>query len=117
VTRRGDSQSALPHSLVLAAAWSWRLLLVGITAYAAVRVLDLLSLVVIPLVAAVLLAALLRPLTELLHRRLPGPPSALLTLLPPGMARAARSSIDPQLRREADLRFARLDVHARLFVP
>jgi predicted PurR-regulated permease PerM len=81
VTRRGDSQSALPHSLVLAAAWSWRLLLVGIAAYAAVRVLDLLSLVVIPLVAAVLLAALLRPLTELLRRRLPGPLSALLTLL------------------------------------
>ncbi len=49
--------------------------------YAAVRVLVLLSLVVIPLVAALLLAALLRPVAQLLQRRLPGPLSALLTLL------------------------------------
>jgi predicted PurR-regulated permease PerM len=81
VTRRGNIQSALPPGLVLTAAWSWRLLLIGAAAYAAVRVLDLLSLVVIPVVVAVLLAALLRPLTELLHRRLSGPLSALLTLL------------------------------------
>ena len=53
----------------------------GITVYAAVRVLVLLSLVVIPLVAALLLAALLRPVAQLLQRRLPGPLSALLTLL------------------------------------
>lgn len=77
---RGDGP-LVPRSLVVAADWSWRLLLVGIVAYAAVRVLVLLSLVVIPLVAAVLLAALLRPVAELLHRRLPGPLSALLTLL------------------------------------
>jgi predicted PurR-regulated permease PerM len=80
--QRGDIRSGLPRSLVLAAAWSWRLLLVGIVAYAVVRILALLSLVVIPLVAALLLAALLRPVAELLqHRRLPGPLSALLTLL------------------------------------
>jgi len=77
---RGDTP-LVPRSLVVAADWSWRLLLVGIVAYGAVRVLALLSLVVIPLVAAVLLAALLRPVAELLHRRLPGPLSALLTLL------------------------------------
>jgi predicted PurR-regulated permease PerM len=81
ISRRGDISSAIPRGLVLAAAWSWRLLLVGIAAYAAVRVLALLSLVVIPVVAAVLLAALLRPVAGLLHRRLPGPLSALLTLL------------------------------------
>lgn len=79
-SRRGDLSSAIPRSLVLAAAWSWRLLLVGAAAYAAVRVLSLLSLVVIPLLAALLLAALLRPVAEALHRRLPGPLSALLTL-------------------------------------
>jgi predicted PurR-regulated permease PerM len=75
-----DIRSALPRSLVLGAAWSWRLLVVGIAVYAAVRVLSLLTLVVIPLLAALLLAALLRPVTELLRRRLPGPFSALLTL-------------------------------------
>jgi hypothetical protein len=56
-TRRDDARSAVPHSLAVGAAWSWRLLLVGIAVYAAVRVLVLLSLVVIPLVAALLLAA------------------------------------------------------------
>jgi predicted PurR-regulated permease PerM len=78
---RSDIPSAIPRSLLVTAAWSWRLLLVGIVAYGVVWVLALLSLVVIPLVAAVLLAALLRPVAELLHRRLPGPLSALLTLL------------------------------------
>lgn len=79
--QRDDIQPAVPRSLVVAAAWSWRLLLVGVVAYAALQVLVLLSLVVIPLVAAFLLAALLRPVAELLHRRLPGPLSALLTLV------------------------------------
>ena len=80
-SRRGDTSSAIPRSLVLAAGWSWRLLVVGVAAYAAARVLALLWLVVVPLVAALLLAALLRPVAGLLHRRLPGPLSALLTLL------------------------------------
>lgn len=79
--RREDTRSALPQSLVIGAAWSWRLLLVGVTVYATVRVLVLLSLVVIPLVAALLLAALLRPVAQRLQRRLPGPLSALLTLV------------------------------------
>jgi predicted PurR-regulated permease PerM len=77
---RGESTSVIPRSLVVAADWSWRLLLVGIVAYAAVRVLALLSLVVVPLLAAVFLSALLRPVAGLLRRRLPGPLSALLTL-------------------------------------
>ncbi len=71
----GSIRSAIPRSLELGAAWSWRLLLVGIAVYAAFLVLARLSLVVIPLLAALLLAALLRPVAELLHRRLPGPPS------------------------------------------
>ncbi len=56
-TRREDARSAVPDSLAVGAAWSWRLLLVGIAIYAAIRVLVLLSLAVIPLVAALLLAA------------------------------------------------------------
>ena len=81
MSRRGGIDPAIPRGLAVAAAWSWRLLLVGLAVYAAVRVLALLALVVIPLVAALLLAALLRPVTKLLHRRLPGPLSSLLTLL------------------------------------
>lgn len=80
-TREGGPRPAIPRSLVISAAWSWRLLLVGVVAYAVVRVLTLLSLVVIPILAALLLAALLRPVAAALQRRLPGPLSALLTLL------------------------------------
>jgi predicted PurR-regulated permease PerM len=72
----------LPRLLVLAGGWAWRLLAVGVAAYALVRVLALVWLVVVPVVAAVLLASLLRPLTRRLVRwHVPGPLAALLTLL------------------------------------
>ncbi|WP_433556403.1 AI-2E family transporter [Pseudonocardia xinjiangensis] len=71
----------VPPSLVLAAGWSWRLLVLGVVAYLVVRVLALLWLVLVPIVVALLVTALVRPLAVLLQRRLPGPFSALLTLL------------------------------------
>ncbi|WP_433275371.1 AI-2E family transporter [Pseudonocardia xinjiangensis] len=71
----------VPRSLVLAAGWSWRLLVLGVVAYLVVRVLALLWLVLVPIVVALLVTALVRPLAVLLQRRLPGPFSALLTLL------------------------------------
>ena len=71
----------VPRSLVVAAGWSWRLLVLGVVAYLAIRVLALLWLVLVPIVVALLVTALVRPLAVLLRRRLPGPLSALLTLL------------------------------------
>ncbi|GAA3048179.1 AI-2E family transporter [Pseudonocardia yunnanensis] len=80
-TSRPASGRGVPRSLVLAAGWSWRLLVLGVVAYLAIRVLALLWLVLVPIVVALLVTALVRPLAVLLRRRLPGPLSALLTLL------------------------------------
>src|SRR5262249_47312773 len=62
------ADSAVPPLLRNAAAWSWRLLLVAAVAYVAFKIADALRLVVIPLIAALLLCALLQPLTAVLRR-------------------------------------------------
>jgi predicted PurR-regulated permease PerM len=64
--RRADS--SVPPLLRNSAAWCWRLLLVAAVVYLAFKVADALRLVVIPLIAAMLLCALLQPLTGLLRR-------------------------------------------------
>jgi predicted PurR-regulated permease PerM len=58
----------VPRSLQQAAAWSWRLLLVGLLIYVAFRVASALRLVVLPCFAALLLTALLQPLTARLRK-------------------------------------------------
>src|SRR6266704_695861 len=58
----------VPSLLQRAAAWSWRLLVVGILIYVLFRVASALRLVVLPCIAALLLTALLQPLTERLRR-------------------------------------------------
>jgi len=58
----------VPNLLRNAAAWSWRLLLVAAVAYVAFKIADALRLVVIPLIAALLLCALLQPLSAVLRR-------------------------------------------------
>ena len=58
----------VPGWLQRAAGWSWRLLLVGVVVYLAFRIASVLSLVVLPCVAALLLSALLHPLLARLRR-------------------------------------------------
>jgi predicted PurR-regulated permease PerM len=58
----------VPASLARAAAWAWRLLLIALLLYVAFRVAVLLRLVVLPCIAALLLTALLQPLTARLRR-------------------------------------------------
>jgi len=58
----------VPRFLQRGAAWSWRLLVIGLLIYVAFRLASALSLVVLPCVAALLLAALLQPLTARLRR-------------------------------------------------
>jgi predicted PurR-regulated permease PerM len=58
----------VPRLLQQAAAWSWRLLLVGLLIYVAFRVASALRLVVLPCFAALLLTALLQPLTSRLRK-------------------------------------------------
>jgi predicted PurR-regulated permease PerM len=58
----------VPRALQQVAAWSWRLLLVAGLIYVAFRVAVLLRLVVLPFIAALLLTALLEPLSARLRR-------------------------------------------------
>ena len=74
---RFPQEPPVPAALQRAAAWSWRLLVIGLLIYVAFRVASALSLVVLPVIAALLLAALLQPLTARLRRA--GMPSLAAT--------------------------------------
>ena len=60
--------SEVPRWLQTTGAWSWRLLLLAIATYVAARVAARLYLVIVPCAAAILLTALLQPLTARLRR-------------------------------------------------
>jgi predicted PurR-regulated permease PerM len=75
-------QGRVPGWLQTAAAWSWRLLLLAIIIYLISRLLGILYIVVVPCVAALLLTALLQPLTSRLRRAgLPALAATWVTLL------------------------------------
>jgi predicted PurR-regulated permease PerM len=61
--------SNVPWLLQVVAAWAWRLLLTGLVIYLAFRLAVALRLVVLPLIAALLLTALLQPAAGWLRRR------------------------------------------------
>jgi predicted PurR-regulated permease PerM len=64
-----DAPGALvPRWLQTAGAWSWRLLFVAVVLYLLYLVAGRLTVVVVPCLAALLLTALLQPLTARLHR-------------------------------------------------
>ncbi len=72
----------VPSWLQTGAAWSWRLLLLAVTIYLITRVLGILYIVVVPCTAALLLTALLQPLTGRLRRAgLPNLAATWCTLL------------------------------------
>jgi predicted PurR-regulated permease PerM len=64
-----DPDSQVSRLLQQSAAWSWRLLLTGLVIYLAFRLAVELRLVVLPLIAAMLLTALLQPTASFLRRR------------------------------------------------
>jgi predicted PurR-regulated permease PerM len=75
-------QSRVPSWLATGAAWSWRLLLLAIAIYLIARVIGILYIVVVPCIAALLLTALLQPLTSRLRRAgLPNMTATWVTLL------------------------------------
>ncbi|GAA3738090.1 AI-2E family transporter [Plantactinospora mayteni] len=62
----------MPHALRIAAAWSWRLIVIGLVGWALLRVVGTIRIVIIPLAIALLLSALLASLVGMLLRvRLP----------------------------------------------
>jgi predicted PurR-regulated permease PerM len=87
VSMPGRADNAAEHSRVpgwlqTGAAWSWRLLLLAAALYLVARVISILSIVVVPCIAALLLTALLQPLKARLRRTgLPGLAATWCTLL------------------------------------
>ncbi|WP_432959288.1 AI-2E family transporter [Micromonospora haikouensis] len=62
----------VPHALRIAAAWSWRLIVIGVVFWALLKVVATVSIVIIPLAIAMLLSALLAPAVGwLLRARFP----------------------------------------------
>jgi predicted PurR-regulated permease PerM len=62
------ARSRVPAWLEGTAGWAWRLLILGALIYVLIRLVSALRLVVLPCVAALLLTALLQPLTQRLRR-------------------------------------------------
>ena len=76
-----DRGPRVPPALAAAAAWCWRLIVIGVVVYAVVHIIDRLRLVVLPCAVALLLCALLYPLTERLRRWMPSLAATWLTML------------------------------------
>jgi predicted PurR-regulated permease PerM len=73
---------AVPIGVRVASAWAWRLLLLGVFAYVLMRLLGTFRLLVIPLLVALLVVALVKPVTDALERARVGRTGAsLLTML------------------------------------
>jgi predicted PurR-regulated permease PerM len=71
----------VPTALASAAAWCWRLIVIGVVVYAIVNIIDRLRLVVLPCAVALLLCALLHPVTARLRRWMPSLAATWLTML------------------------------------
>lgn len=82
-TPSGFSRTQVPHGLDLTAAWAWRFLVIVAAAVVVAKAVGFLSVVVLPVVIALLVAALVMPMVDLLHRRggLPRGLSSLLVVL------------------------------------
>jgi predicted PurR-regulated permease PerM len=77
---RDDAE--VPHSLRIGAAWSWRLIVVGLLGWVLVRFIGNISIVVIPLAIALLLSALLAPAVGwLLRTRMPRSLATFLVMI------------------------------------
>ncbi len=60
-TTSSRDDTEVPHALRIAAAWGWRLLVVGIVTWALIKIIGTIRIVIIPLTVALLLSALLAP--------------------------------------------------------
>lgn len=78
--RQGDA-AAVPQGIRLASEWTWRMLLIGVGILALLKLVSILSVVVFPVIVAVLLAALLDPIFTRLRGVLPRGLAAIITVL------------------------------------
>jgi predicted PurR-regulated permease PerM len=84
-----SDDSEVPHSLRIAAAWSWRLIVVGLLGWALLHFIGIISVVVIPLAISLLLSALLSPAVGWLLRLHLPPSLATFLVLFGGIAAIA----------------------------
>nr|WP_235830603.1 AI-2E family transporter [Arthrobacter cheniae] len=78
---RTDDRTDVPFALRVAASWSWRIGLVVVVGGVLVYLLGMVSLLVIPLMIAGLVAALLMPVKNALRRRMPNGLAVAVTLV------------------------------------
>ncbi|GAB3600569.1 AI-2E family transporter [Angustibacter peucedani] len=79
---REPGSEAVPRPVAVAAAWSWRLLVVLGVLYVLVRLLATFVVLVAPVLIAVLLVALVKPLTDAMEKgRMPRGAAALTTVI------------------------------------
>jgi predicted PurR-regulated permease PerM len=79
-----DANEAVTWGVRVAAAWTWRLLVIALGLYIFTRIFLRVELVAFSFVIALFLTAVLHPLEKLIHSKLPGPkslPSALALLV------------------------------------
>jgi predicted PurR-regulated permease PerM len=69
VDSRPTSEELLPPGVRTAGAWAWRFILFVVAAYLLLRLVSLLSVVIVPVAVAILLAALFQPASAALVRR------------------------------------------------
>lgn len=87
----------LPFALRFAAAWSWRFLLVLAAIYVALRLFSLLSVVLVPVILGLLVAALASPMADRLSRRMPrGIATAIVVVAGLGLLAAAVTLVAQQ---------------------
>lgn len=78
---RGQGRHEVPIGVEIAAAWSWRLIVIAVAAYGGIWLLGHFSEVTIPIAIAVLLTALTIPVVDALSRRLPRLASTFVVVL------------------------------------
>jgi putative heme transporter len=79
---RAPEDLTVPRAMQIATAWSWRLLVVGAAVYFLLRLMAAFVVLVAPVLIAVLLVALVKPLTDLLERtRMSRGVAALVTVI------------------------------------
>jgi predicted PurR-regulated permease PerM len=71
----------IPHGVEVAAAWSWRFLVIALALVVIVRTVAFFELLLVPVVISVLICALVVPATDALATRMPRGVAAMLSLL------------------------------------
>lgn len=105
VASPGTDENGVPDGVRIAAAWSWRFLVIVAAAAVVGWTMRYLSEVVVPVVVGVLLTALLVPVTNMLQRRLRLPRGAaagITVLLTIGVLAGLLTLVGTQIRSQFD---------------